>query len=60
MRGGFGCWLAHGNLASNGRVLRGNVKLMKHKVKSQCSDLNAWGGKVLYLLLVYIGGIVAS
>ena len=58
--GGLGSWLEHGNLASNGRVVRGNVKLMKYKVKSHCSDLNACGGKVLYLSLVYIGGIVAS
>ena len=56
MRGGLGSWLAHGNVARNGRVLRGNVKLMKHKVKSRCSDLNVWGGKVLYLLLAYIEG----
>ena len=40
--------------------MREIFKLMKHKVKSHCSDLNAWGGKVLYLLLVYIGEIVAS
>ena len=60
MRGGSGSWLGHGNLGSNGRVLRGNVKLMKHKVKSRCLGLNVWGGKVLYLLLVYIGGIVPN
>ena len=52
MRGGLGNWLEHGNLASNGRVVRGNVKLIKHKVKSHCSDLTVCGGKVLYLLLV--------
>ena len=60
MRGGLGSWLEHGNLASHGRAVREDVKLMKHKVKSCCLDLNVWGGKVLYLLLVYIGGIVAS
>ena len=52
MRGGLDCWLGHGFLARNGRMVRGNVELMKRKVKSHCSDLNVCGGKVLYLLWV--------
>ena len=56
----MGSGLEHRNLASNGGVVRENAKLMKRKVKSRCSDLNLGGGRLLHLLLVYIGGIVAS
>ena len=60
MRAGLGCWLGHGNLASNGRAAGGGVGLVGRRVESRCSDLDVCGGKVLYLLLVYTGGIVVS
>ena len=40
-------------MASNGRVVRDNVKLAKHKARSHCSGLNVCGRTLLWLLLVF-------
>ena len=52
MDGGLESWLEHKNLASNGRVVRDNVKLVKHKAISHFSGLNVYGRTLLCLLLV--------
>ena len=54
VRAGLGCWLGHGNLASNGRAARGGVGLVGHRVESCRSDLNVCGEKsVVFVIGLY-------